>query len=51
MYDFKVVKSIKIEQNWLKMVKAMALKTTDQNILFLNDRIYTEDLMSAAPNY
>ena len=34
-----LVISIKIEQNLLKMVKAMTPKTKDQNILFLKERI------------
>ena len=35
----KMVKSIKIEQTLLKMVKAMTPKANGQNILFLNGRI------------
>ena len=38
-YDFKIIKSIKIEQNLLKMINFMTPKTTDQNIWFLNERI------------
>ena len=34
-----MVQSIKIRKNLIKMVKDMTPKTTDQNILFFNERI------------
>ena len=45
----KWLKVLKLSKICLKMVKAMAPKTTDQNILFRNERIpfnLTVDLMS-----
>ena len=35
----KWLKVLNLSKIWLKMVKAMTPKTTDQNILFLNERI------------
>ena len=54
---FRILKWLKVLK-WskicFKMVKTMTPKATDQNILFLNERIpfiYTVDLTSVVSNY
>ena len=50
----KWLKVLKLSKICFKMVKAMTPKTTDQNILFLNEQIpfiYTVDLTSVVSNY
>ena len=50
----KWLKILKLSKIYLKMVKAMMPKTTDQNVLFLNERIpyiCTVDLTSVVSNY